>query len=375
MAILPELVIQYVLSKGLRSIREDEYILDTLLYQLPQKSVQEIKKILRKTEINIILGYPREATKLPCISILLRGEDESNSFLGDYIGSGYDPDVPGIPGGCSTSEVASQIKSTIHPEFFYDAEGTDEADPVPDEDESSVLGQPRKIFSKPSSNPSALPNLLIHEGGGFATTCLVQVMTTHPELTLVLAAIIKYSCFRYKMWFEGQYMSNVTLSATDFIPLPEYFPDFVYSRGIQLSFENRFSYFYSKDRSEIPSAFDIRITGKTPNSKCTELEDSEILASPTGVSLVDVDPAALSIGVPVTLTLSGLNIQNGSVAIFDQLTYDSGAGTGIQILAYQYIHGNSLEVGVLAYSAGTTDVTVRNLDYTSSTLANAITVT
>jgi hypothetical protein len=374
MAIIPELVIQSVIAKGIKSVREDDYISDTLLYQLPQTAAQQLKKILRKVQVNIILGYPREMTKLPCVSILLRGEDESNSYLGDRIGQGYDPDVYSSAGDCNTPASNGTVTSTIPPEFFYPPHGQPDTDPVPEESPQRMMGQPRKIFPLSGANPDTLPNLLTREGGDFGTTCLVQIMTTHPELTLVLTAIVKYAVFRYKMDFEGQGMKNATQSATDFLPLPEYFPDFVYTRGVQLSFENDFSYVYMTPRDQIPSSFEINLNAKTANRDCSAADTTVIKASVSGLALAQIDPNQLLLGVPATITFSGVAIQNGAVAIFDDMPYVAVPLAGVQVLGTSYIHGNALQVDVVAWTTGTTSVTIRNPDYQKSTLHNALVV-
>ena len=84
----------------------------------------------------------------------------------------------------------------------------------------------------------------------------------------------------------------------------------------------------------------------------------------------------IGLAVPTILTITGTNIHNGATVSFDDMEYD-GVSSGIEILETIFVDGGGkgdLKVYVLAYSVGSTDVTVRNPNLLFSTLQGALTV-
>ena len=83
MSILPELIIQQVLVRGLRTFREKPELIDMLFRNLTQEELVPLKEFFRNKSIDIAYNYPREGLQLPSIVILLKSEAESQAFLGE----------------------------------------------------------------------------------------------------------------------------------------------------------------------------------------------------------------------------------------------------------------------------------------------------
>lgn len=83
MSILPELIIQQTLIRGIRAFREDHRLIDMLFRNVDQSTLQLIRSFMRDNSIEICLNYPDQDLKIPSIVILLKNEAESQPFLGD----------------------------------------------------------------------------------------------------------------------------------------------------------------------------------------------------------------------------------------------------------------------------------------------------
>lgn len=88
MSVIPEIVLHNVIVRGLREIRKDPRILDVLFKNLDQSTLQSMKDVVLNQSINFTINYPRaDSLKLPTISLLLKTERESQTFLGDIMGA------------------------------------------------------------------------------------------------------------------------------------------------------------------------------------------------------------------------------------------------------------------------------------------------
>lgn len=93
--IIPEVVLNRVLVAGLRAIRKDPRILDALFRQSDSVWRTALKSYILENSIDINFNYPRNGSpKLPAIVILLKGESEAQTFLGDVMGASPNYDVP-----------------------------------------------------------------------------------------------------------------------------------------------------------------------------------------------------------------------------------------------------------------------------------------
>jgi hypothetical protein len=84
MSIIPELILQQMLVKGIRAFREDERLLRMLFRNFTLEETEAIQKFLRDDSIDISLNYPDADVKLPCVVILMKSESEDQAFLRDF---------------------------------------------------------------------------------------------------------------------------------------------------------------------------------------------------------------------------------------------------------------------------------------------------
>jgi hypothetical protein len=219
MSVLPEIIIQKVIVNGIREFRERPDKLSQIFRNAPQNFVQSFYDLLVKTPIDITLSYPREDSQFPCIAIILRGEQETDFFIGDILGAGYDNES-----GLNTIDG-----------FFFTPDEDSPVVPTPELQEETI-GQPRKMFDLDN------PTYKEQRGSGFRTSYLLQIMTDNQDFTVFLYAAIKNILVSNLMVFEKNGLLDISISGSDFMPQAIQQPNFVFLRGITMSFLNYFYY-------------------------------------------------------------------------------------------------------------------------------------
>lgn len=176
-----ELYLKSLISSGIKIIRSNPDIIDNVFSLLGPAETSQFKRYMTKQDIKVTLGFPRnDPAVLPCICILLGTEDENVEAIGDFEESIFDEE----------DEIATDIFGTM-----------------------------------------MRPNYRI------------ECWSDNMEVVLLLYGLTKFILLsqRDKLMKETGLMLP-RLGGGDLEPLVEYFPAFVYRRGISLSgqLENTF---------------------------------------------------------------------------------------------------------------------------------------
>lgn len=125
MSVVPEVILHRVLIEGIRAIRKDNRILDTLFRNLDQTTLSAIKKFINENSIHLSLNYPRDTElHVPALVLLLKSEQEAQTFLGDIAGASPHYDMPdqslsidtlGGGTGASTSNLSGLPRKLLGP--------------------------------------------------------------------------------------------------------------------------------------------------------------------------------------------------------------------------------------------------------------------
>lgn len=226
------------------------------ILNINQNRLTQLSNYLQSNSVKIIKGYPRTPTELPCICILLAGEQESQEGLGDY--SDFDdistlittdnvPAVYNAAGRLAVPYVQVEhfpilsVKSVINittgveiPEEYYfianDSLGlvalVEDAD-VQDEDMIRIE------YEYINSSTNGMQTL-------YECNYRLEAWSQNGDLTVDLYHLTKYALLwgRDKLGKDNGIV-NQKLGGSDFEPATAYFPEFVYRRG--LSFWGQFT--------------------------------------------------------------------------------------------------------------------------------------
>jgi len=299
--VLPEFIFRTVIVRGIRAFRGDSHLLDQLFRNLDRQSAQEMREFFQKQQIYIDINYPRETLKVPAIVILLKSEDEQTTYLGDSMGYGSVPDSlsyddlssdDAVVGGAASVSTLSgegplkfgpyRVLSATSNTLKIDsrvwaidqwrvgshtvqivggkglgqqrgitANGQDTLmvspgwSAVPDStsvftvrgEAQEIVGEPRSLYSRENAN------FVQRLGAMYGVSYQIQIIGPNPEFTIYLHAIVKSILTIARTFLESQGVITMKLSATDFVPRPDYQPDFTYMRAMTAEFQYPFDVF------------------------------------------------------------------------------------------------------------------------------------
>lgn len=94
MSVIPEIILQRAITDGMQGIRKDPRIINMLFKNTPANYQESVKNYILNNTIDFNINYPRTEVKVPAIVLLLKGETESNAYLGDIAGAPPNYDMP-----------------------------------------------------------------------------------------------------------------------------------------------------------------------------------------------------------------------------------------------------------------------------------------
>ena len=300
MSIIPEIIIQKILVDGIRDIRNISWKSDQLFKSIPQNFAQEFYELLTKTPIDVTINYPREDSQFPCICILLRAEEETHVFLNDLMLSGYDS-ASGLMG---------------MGEFFFSEGESSTADSY---EPNGVIGDPRKLFDKDKNVYKEV------KGSGQSCSYLLQIMTDNQNFTIFLYHLIRYIILSSIHTLEDNGIHELKLSGTDFLPQAAQQPNFVFMRGINMSF----MYFADHFLVEGDSALERIAKAFVIDMGDSRKEGFSTLAEVQKLNVTSISPVTMGGGTSVAWTyfadgsvntsgisVAGINFQTGVAVEF-----------------------------------------------------------
>ena len=184
---LIDLLIRRYIEEGIERLDKNPRKIREYFSYASDKTIKSVEKLVTEYRINVLSGYPREVTHLPCIVVSIAGEEEVPYGIGDGIDENY-------------REFG--IGEDNYTDWF--------------KEENSKY---------------------IQESIQMRASIRAEIWGTDAVVTSFLYAIVKYCLLsaRNSMYEEGLMLA--TISGGDLEPAPEYFPEFVYRRAVILDFE------------------------------------------------------------------------------------------------------------------------------------------
>lgn len=202
---------------------------------------------LSENKINVIKGYPRTPSQLPCVAIMLSGEDEMQEGLGDY-GEDDDLDIRSFQEvlTVSTSRDGNIVQPYIRLSNF----------PIESIDNMADVSQGAYIDD--SSYDVTLPDIGIVElYGGFTDGDQIAILYNYRATSMELTQVLYEANYRLECWTSNGDLTvelyhlvkwglisgrdvlgkdhdlfRQKLGGSDFEPATSYFPEFVYRRAM-----------------------------------------------------------------------------------------------------------------------------------------------
>jgi hypothetical protein len=318
--ILPERIIQKAIAHGMNLIRSDSKMLESMFRNLDQQTLSNMKEYIRTTKIDFSINYPeKEALQVPALVLVLRSEQEAETFLGDHMGTFPNNEVPyqdmtvdtdGGHGG-SVSDLGGlsrpvgqglEVSYSSANRLFIGDDSLEYyvEDVYPEMLEASACtlhvvsgtgaGQVYEIISVSNSSidiednfsvdldsssvvdirvlesistdgePSTIystPGMYVRSGVHYDTQYQLQVIAGQQEEVIYLYAITKALLLMQRPYLEGQGLMVMKMSGSDFAPRGEYLPSNVFMRVLNLQFTYPFSFI---EEISSPTAIEIYAT-------------------------------------------------------------------------------------------------------------------
>jgi hypothetical protein len=305
MSVIPEFILQRAIIAGFRAMREDDRILDAIFRHLNQDQLEAVKDFVLGTPIDFSINYPRKEPTLPSLILLLRGESEGETWLGDVMGDRSDLYVPdpelsydtlgghgastsdssGLPvkvagplgvqsqpasgtivfddGEDITSLVENLLENPTGCLILYVVEGAGAGETYnilrlrsdgldidgafsPQLDDTSVVDirkpdDPMLATGEPS-RVYASDGSYLRKGANFAVNYNLHVMAAQQDQVIYLYATMKALLLSQRAFLESQGIINLKIGGSDFAPRTEFLPDEVFQRMMTLQFTTPFSF-------------------------------------------------------------------------------------------------------------------------------------
>lgn len=214
-------------------------------------------------------GYPRQPTELPCICIMLAGEEESQSGLGDHndeplqIIQREDTEysqlqiVDGIPTVMVDKIPLLQVNRIYDPVTEVDITDYVVTDPARGKIQIFTMSglEEGKTLAIEFSHMNTIASSIESK---YQLNYRVEIWTNNGDYTVELYHIVKAMLLQGRQHLVDVGLVKQSIKGTDFQPVPSFFPEFVYRRGISLSGESLVSIPDIRNFDRIISAITIK---------------------------------------------------------------------------------------------------------------------
>lgn len=188
-AVLPEFQIKSTLEAGITVLKENLDLIDDLFEAYGPEAVTMIRTYIKEHTPRVVFNWPRPDYALPVFAVVTQSESEDKSLVGDV----------------------------DEPEYM-------------DED----AGEDSSVEERMAINLRA--------------SVSVMIFSQDANLTLYLYHMARLIFLTAKMDLHTKGVVDLIVNGADFQMDPEYFPDFTYSRVLNLNFLHTFS---AKDSSGV----------------------------------------------------------------------------------------------------------------------------
>lgn len=379
MSVVAEKVIQEILINTLEEVKRSDTLLDYLFRDLKASDLQELKDAFKNTTISVLIGFPRKEISLPMISILLGSENESQPYIGNFLGQFNKPyDVRG-----TNLPEEDTPGSFVDSDFWY---GNQKLDTGKDAYGTSA---PRKLFKVDVDNVTRL-------GSTFSCNFVIHIVSLDGFYTAALYQIVKFIIESNILTLEGNGIFQIYLSGTDLSPLETGIPDPVFDRTLSIACLNtidwtfstrdklKFGIYQTECHMDVNPKHPCDISGTIPpmeigigrpDEVCTTIPLKEYPLQVTSVT-----PPVIMHNTTSYLYIGGNNIDKNIAVEFINLPYNesvTGIKSGIKELDRDYVyHSNEQKIRfkIIGYSRGTTDIRFTNPDGESVVIEGALNV-
>lgn len=323
MSNIPEVTLQTAIVKGLRSLRENPRILDSIFRDQTQAEQTQIKNFFLNKSIDFSMNYPRgEELKVPAIILTMMSDTESDPVIGDFLGMGAPQDMLADTLGSSGASISTRSNlntkligniqveytetdditgrgvlywnRTFTPEiikavanapsasytvFVTNGYGAGQKHVIkqitnnsldirgtfdPQLNTTSVIAirrteEQEHSDGQPSRSYQEDENNLVLKGSIHEARYKINILGGSSAEVIFLYSALKTILLSQRVYLEDQGLQGLTMQGTEFSPQGDYLPNIVYGRAMTISFKYVFSFV---EELPIYSAIEVTVLSK-----------------------------------------------------------------------------------------------------------------
>ena len=193
--------LMYFLVEKLTWLKKHPSIIDKLFSTCRRETAKKLKDFIVNEKLRVVIGFPRDVNALPAYVITLAPEEEQPISLGDDVG-------------------------------FYETFGLGDEELL---DPTAEEIAERKTLQYLNST---LMN----------SNYRIECWSDNGDMTMYLYTILKWCLWSSRVDMLKLGWADISLSGTDFEPIPDYLPCFVYRRAVQINLKYENLYYQDFDR-------------------------------------------------------------------------------------------------------------------------------
>lgn len=259
---IPEEILTQIIESKLKSIREDLDIIDRIFPNATIQNRNRLKEYLRKNKLIVLRGYPRDVAQIPCYVIMLGGEREKETAIGSFL---EDTDIvetaleqeyqkvikfrgDKIAFQVAKKPITNDIEALKSLTINFNGVEYDYTNlKVVDynkgiiqinDDLQDIIHVDDEVFIQYVRNVSGTE----WEGTRMTAQFRIETWTNNGDLTVMLYHLLKFIILSSRDELNGWQFLEQALGGTDFEPLAEYLPEFIYRRILTLEFSYEMYY-------------------------------------------------------------------------------------------------------------------------------------
>lgn len=244
--VIEDYLFELVQSK-LTELRDDPEQIQKIL-GISQRRMLNLQEYISRTPVKVIMGYPRTPAELPCISIMLSGETETQEGLGDLdFGESHTESttelavvVDTLGGKVDLPYIQLSRKPMEDITSIYSQALGTTLDPIQDyyiaDSEASIVAFPNGMVEHDDILEITYTHGTLESIGTrvlYEADYRLEVWTTNGDLTVELYHLVKWALLVGRDFLGyDKYIYRQKLGGSDFEPATGYFPEFVYRRSV-----------------------------------------------------------------------------------------------------------------------------------------------
>lgn len=234
-----EELLENTITAQLKVIKENPQIIEKVFNYANTPYGKKFRKYIVNNNINVIKGFPRDASQLPCYCIMLGGEEETHEAIGEYLEQGdemlyltdeyqvkkeedkvfIDTDKNNIESVVSINNLNTG-KEIVN--CAYDDEKKGRILLLENAEENDTVEATIGYLCSDEFKHGTLMNF----------NYKIECWADNSELVIYMYHLLKFiMLYKRQLLIENGIIKPI-LQGTDLEPIPDYFPTFAYRRSL-----------------------------------------------------------------------------------------------------------------------------------------------